>query len=973
MRRGRGRGVGLVVAVLLAGSIGAGAGTASADAGGAVAGAPRSGGYWATSYEPGTPRPAGFPAKGAARNTRGETARVTTTVDEVRSGHPNETSATEGVESLADQDSATKWYARDSGRPTEDAPVHVIYSLPDPAAVTGYSLTSANDAAPRDPATWTVLGSDRDAAAEDADDPSWKVLNQQKEQRFDARGQSNFYAIGTPHPYRHYQLRITGNCADRCEGPAGDHEKLQLADWTLRSSAGSSASALGVSVENADSAGAADGSAALRYAGRVLDSGPASSTVVLRSGLDVPLGRTSKLSYALRPENAASAHVSIEVVHSAPDGRKPATYEVDSRPTPAPGEWGTVEADLGTLAGRRVSEIRLRYEDGHAEAGAALTGWIDDLALGKAVVDDTTTWSYLDTPDIDPARGEDDRTAWTRTGFDAGDVPWKQATGPFGVKNDGVDLGSGFPVRTKLNLRKDSGDDVEAYFFRTSFTVDRAQLASLTGLVGTVVFDDTVTVYLNGSRIAGHADGEIEKNLQYQTPDGVTGSGDPEKARFVAPVSAVREGVNTLAVEVHQSDTSSSDAYFGLGSLAQATDSLPFTDQQLSTSYASDDRPTAPDGGDYVTWLLRSFDTARGTPSLMGPNEELEKGTTYEDLIAINDRTVVDINNAPSGPGDSRVHKALVDGANSPYVTMADGLGSALGPLYSQAMKNGELPRTEALLSARIEKTPESSADWYQLAKNAYSYKRPFVRMGFTGDQGLIEQWDSPGGYDGLAGDGSFPSGHTSHGYAQGITLATLLPELAPQILARASEYGDNRIVLAFHYPTDIMGGRVVGAKTAQLRWSDPEFRTLLGQARDELESVLTQKCRESGAGGTLTRCAGSGTPYLPTAEALKVYQQRMTYGYPHIGDEGLPPAVPDGAEDLLRTAHPKLTDSQRRAVLAATQIPSGSALDEQGEGGSWQRIDLAAAMAAKVAVHRDGTLTVGGVRVSAEGVPIDG
>ncbi|MFI9495909.1 hypothetical protein ACIG8K_30770 [Streptomyces halstedii] len=96
-----------------------------------------------------------------------------------------------------------------------------------------------------------------------------------------------------------------------------------------------------------------------------------------------------------------------------------------------------------------------------------------------------------------------------------------------------------------------------------------------------------------------------------------------------------------------------------------------------------------------------------------------------------------------------------------------------------------------------------------------------------------------------------------------------------------------------------------------------------------------------------------------------------MTYGYPHIGAENRPPAVPQGAEDLLRTAHPKLSDGQRRAVLAATQLPSGSVLDEQGDGGSWQRIDLAAAMAAKVTAHRDGTLTVDGVRVSAEGVPV--
>lgn len=341
-RRGQDAGAGVVVAVLVAASLVAGTGPASSAASVTSAGrtgaAPEVGGYWATSYEPGTPRPAGFPARGQARNLRGETTEVTTTVRDVRSGHPNDTSAQEGVTGLADQDSATKWYARDSGRPTDEEPVYAIYTLRTPAAVTGYSLTSANDAPPRDPAAWTVLGSD--SAAPDADDSSWHVLDQRKEQRFGARGQTDFYPVTATHAYRHYQLRITDNCADRCQGSTADHSKLQLADWTLRSSAGSTASGLGVRVENADSVGAADGSAALRYAGRVLATGPASSTVVLRSGLDVPLVRGSKLSYAIRPDDAASAHVALDVLYTDPDGRHPRTREVravNRKPTPGSG------------------------------------------------------------------------------------------------------------------------------------------------------------------------------------------------------------------------------------------------------------------------------------------------------------------------------------------------------------------------------------------------------------------------------------------------------------------------------------------------------------------------------------------------------------------------------------------------------------------------------------------------------------
>lgn len=178
-------------------------------------------------------------------------------------------------------------------------------------------------------------------------------------------------------------------------------------------------------------------------------------------------------------------------------------------------------------------------------------------------------------------------------------------------------------------------------------------------MLGTVVYDDTVTVYLNGRRIAGHGDGKIEKNLQYEVPDGTSGEGDPVTARFSVPASALRAGANTLAIEVHQCNSTSSDVYLGPGPLAQTAESLPFTDAQLGTSYASDTRPTAPGGGDYFTWLLRSFDAVRNTPSIMGANEVLPKGTTYEELAALNDRTVIDINNTPPGPPIPRCTRHL--------------------------------------------------------------------------------------------------------------------------------------------------------------------------------------------------------------------------------------------------------------------------------------------------------------------------
>jgi autotransporter-associated beta strand protein len=67
-----------------------------------------------------------------------------------------------------------------------------------------------------------------------------------------------------------------------------------------------------------------------------------------------------------------------------------------------------------------------------------------------------------------------------------------------------------------------------------------------------------------------------------------------------------------------------------------------------------------------------------------------------------------------------------------------------------------------------------------------------------------------------------------------------------------------------------------------------------------------------------------------------------MTYGLPQNGTTGLDPIVPEGAEVLLKTRQPYLSDDQRRAVLATTEIDSGYPILDDTNG--WGRINLVAA-----------------------------
>jgi hypothetical protein len=355
-------------------------------------------------------------------------------------------------------------------------------------------------------------------------------------------------------------------------------------------------------------------------------------------------------------------------------------------------------------------------------------------------------------------------------------------------------------------------------------------------------------------------------------------------------------------------------------------------------------------------------------------------------------------------------------------ITVSTGLGSKLGPLYVTGTETGALPLTAALVNSS-----NGTAGAYVstgTAKATFSHPRPYlpsdpsapakagddpkcapslvnassqqsIRVGrpYADAEGdlLIRRVPavtdtthrfSPNavpldaGYStvGICTGGSFPSGHTTTAYEAGITLATLLPELAPELLARASENGNDRIVLGVHYPLDVIGGRIDGEAAIATRWSDAKYRNeVLLPARKELLHYLQKASGHSLAYDVSHQKAYSSNPYagktMPggTAQivtnrksAVKVYTERLTYGFAKTGEQHLAPSVPAGAQNLLRTAFPTLTAKQRRSVLAQTEIASGFPLDaSRTTTGSWQRLNLAAATSATVRLGMHGAVKV--------------
>jgi hypothetical protein len=178
------------------------------------------------------------------------------------------------------------------------------------------------------------------------------------------------------------------------------------------------------------------------------------------------------------------------------------------------------------------SEWRWRYGRGTAAAPAPI-----DLVPGTA----TWKWRYAATaPDAN----------WAGNGFD--DASWSSGTGEFGYgdgdENTLIPAGS---TPRPLSAQ-----------FRTQFTVTDKSVVDEVTL--NLVRDDGAVVYLNGQEVA-RSNMPANGTIAWDTPASTgisTRSEETQVHKVSIDRSALVDGLNTLAVEVHQSDKWSGDLSF---------------------------------------------------------------------------------------------------------------------------------------------------------------------------------------------------------------------------------------------------------------------------------------------------------------------------------------------------------------------------------------------------------------------------
>jgi acid phosphatase (class A) len=85
----------------------------------------------------------------------------------------------------------------------------------------------------------------------------------------------------------------------------------------------------------------------------------------------------------------------------------------------------------------------------------------------------------------------------------------------------------------------------------------------------------------------------------------------------------------------------------------------------------------------------------------------------------------------------------------------------------------------------------------------------------------------------------SYPSGHAAFGAACAVILAQMVPEERAALFARGRAYGQSRVIIGAHFPTDVEAGGLIGTAAAAFLLQNPQFQSDLRAARAGLRQAL--------------------------------------------------------------------------------------------------------------------------------------
>ena len=157
----------------------------------------------------------------------------------------------------------------------------------------------------------------------------------------------------------------------------------------------------------------------------------------------------------------------------------------------------------------------------------------------------------------------------------------------------------------------------------------------------------------------------------------------------------------------------------------------------------------------------------------------------------------------------------------------ADGVPQAFSEAFGTPITAQDTPEIYKLVRNFREDAGELAT---RGAKKHYMRIRPFAFFN--------EATCRPEDQEKLSKNGSYPSGHTSIGWATALVLAEINPARQQEIFERGFQMGQSRVICGYHWQSDVDAARVVASAVVATLHTKPAFQEQLAKAKAEFKTL---------------------------------------------------------------------------------------------------------------------------------------
>jgi acid phosphatase (class A) len=152
-------------------------------------------------------------------------------------------------------------------------------------------------------------------------------------------------------------------------------------------------------------------------------------------------------------------------------------------------------------------------------------------------------------------------------------------------------------------------------------------------------------------------------------------------------------------------------------------------------------------------------------------------------------------------------------------------------PRFAAAFGGAIDRKTSPVLFALLERSLRDVDATASAAKDYFRRPRPFQRLQL---RRVCDKDSAPKPEAHPTRGNSYPSGHSSHGWAVAMILARVAPERSEALMARAVEFEESRLVCGVHFPSDVEAGHTVATAVVAHLDASADFQADLARARAE-------------------------------------------------------------------------------------------------------------------------------------------